>query len=97
MEDLALSWEDFQSLCNQGLLHPHARNLAIHPRVRYWGAVQTTGQVEIEGFLPNSVLRLAGFKIPPEESAFENELVQFLKSKFADCHITVSPIAILRG
>jgi lysyl-tRNA synthetase class 2 len=97
VEDVALSWEDFQSLCNEGVLKPHARNLAIHPRVRHWGAVEATGQIDIEGFLPNSVLRLAGFKEPPEESAFQNDLVQFLKNKFADCHIIVSPATVLHG
>jgi lysyl-tRNA synthetase class 2 len=94
VEDVALSREDFESLCNEGVLKPHARNLAVHPRVRHWGAVKATGQIDIEGFLPNSVLRLAGFKVGADESAFGNELVQFLKSKFAECHITVSPVSM---
>jgi lysyl-tRNA synthetase class 2 len=97
VEDVALSWEDFESLCNEGLLKPHARNLAVHPRVRHWGAVEATGQIDIEGFLPNSVLRLAGFKIAAEEISFDAAFVRFLKSKFADCHITVSPATVLRG
>ena len=97
VEDVALSWEDFQSLCNRGVLKPHARNLAVHPRVRQWGAVEATGQIDIEGFLPNSVLRLAGLKIAAEESSFGNDLVRFLKNKFADCHITVSPPTVLRA
>jgi lysyl-tRNA synthetase class 2 len=97
VEDLALSWEDFEALCNEGLLKPHARNLAVHPRVRHWGAVEATGQIDIEGFLPNSVLRLAGFKIAAEESSFGGEFVQFLKNKFVDCHVTVSPVTVLRG
>jgi lysyl-tRNA synthetase class 2 len=92
VEDLALSREDFESLCNRGVLKPRARNLALHPRARHWGAAPATGQIDIEGFLPNSVLRLAGFKVAADESAFGNELAQFLKNKFPDCHITVSPI-----
>jgi hypothetical protein len=95
VEDVALSWEDFQSLCNEGALQPHARRLAVHPRVRHWGAVEATGQVDIEGFLPNSVLRLAGFKVAAEGESFEVVLVQFLKNKFVDCHITVSPVTVL--
>jgi lysyl-tRNA synthetase class 2 len=91
VEDLALSWEDFQALCNEDVLKPHARNLAVHPRVRHWGAVEATGQIDIEGFLPNSVLRLAGFKVAAEEDAFCTAFVQFLKARFPDCQVTVSP------
>jgi hypothetical protein len=91
VEDLALSWEDFQALCNEGVLKPRARNLAVHPRVRHWGAAEATGQIDIEGFLSNSVLRLAGFKIPAEEDAFSLAFVQFLKARFPDCQVTVSP------
>jgi hypothetical protein len=65
--------------------------------VRHWGAVEATGQIDIEGFLPNSVLRLAGFKIAAEDSSFGGDFVQFLKSKFADCHVTVSPVTVLRS
>ena len=95
VEDAALSWEDFQRLCNEGALKPHARHLAVHPRVRRWGAAAATGQIEVEGFLPNSVLRLAGFKIAGEGTSFENELVRYLKNKFVDCHVTVSPVAVM--
>ena len=97
VEDLALSREDFEALCNEGVLKPHARNLAVHPRVRHWGAVEATGQIDIEGFLPNSVLRLAGFKIATGEPSFEAAFVQFLKNKFADCHVTVSPTTVQRS
>jgi len=96
VEDLALSWEDFQALCNEGALQPHARNLAVHPRVRLWGRVEATGQIDIEGFLPNSVLRLAGFKIAGEGAVLGSELAQFLKNKFVDCHVTLSPVTVLR-
>jgi lysyl-tRNA synthetase class 2 len=95
VEDLALSWEDFQRLCNEGALKPHSLNLAVHPRVRHWGAAAATGQIEVEGFLPNSVLRLAGFKIAGAAASLENELAQFLKNKFVDSHVTVSPVAVM--
>jgi len=95
VEDAALSWEDFQRLCNEGALQPRARNLAVHPRLRRWGAAAATGQIEVEGFLPNSVLRLAGFKITGEGISFENDLVRYLKNKFVDCHVTVSPVAVM--
>lgn len=97
VEDLALSWEDFETLCNEGALKPHAHNLAVHPHVRHWGAARASGHVEIEGFLPNSVLRLAGFRIKAGEPSFEAALVQFLKSKFPGSHITLSPPTVLRS
>jgi hypothetical protein len=97
VEDAALSWEDFQRLCNEGALKPHARHLAVHPRVRHWGAAAATGQIEVDGFLPNSVLRLAGFKIAGDGTAFGSELAQFLKNKFADCQVTVSPPTVSPG
>jgi lysyl-tRNA synthetase class 2 len=97
VEDLALSWEDFAALCNEGVLKPHARNLAVHPHVRVWTESLATGQIDIEGFLPNRVLRLAGFKLKGGEVSFEGELAQFLKNKFAECHLVVSPPTVLRG
>jgi hypothetical protein len=61
--------------------------------------------VEVEGFLPNSVLRLAGYKIkadgPPQEekekSSIELSLVGFLHKTFPECKITVSPPTALRS
>jgi lysyl-tRNA synthetase class 2 len=97
VEDLALSWEDFEALCREGVLKPHARNLAVHPHVRVWTESLATGQIDIEGFLPNRVLRLAGFKLKGGEVAFEGELAQFLKTSFAECHLVVSPTTVLRG
>lgn len=113
VEDLALTVEDFESLCAGGLFKPHARNVTIKPHVRIWrGAAMTdcaraSGHVEIEGFLPNSVLRLAGFKIhseaPLSEEAerrkfvelLEHSLVQFLRRTFPECHVTLSPATML--
>jgi lysyl-tRNA synthetase class 2 len=96
VEDLALSWPDFKELCNQGLLQPHAKNLAIHPRARNWEGKWVTGQVDIEGFLPNSILRLAGFEKGAGGRSFEVPLVEFLKEKFAGCQLTVSPATVAR-
>ncbi len=114
VEDLALSYEDFESLCKDGVLKPHARNLTVKPHVRLWsvasplGRSRASGHVEIEGFLPNSVLRLSGYKIKFEEILSEEEekkkvldllelsLVQFLRKTFPDCQITVSPATVMR-
>ena len=114
VEDLALSVEDFESLCNDGVLKPHARNLTVKPHVRLWSAAASRGpsrgsaHVEIEGFLSNSVLRLSGYKIkseaalPEEEEKqkildlLERSLVQFLREKFPECQVTVSPATVMR-
>ena len=114
VEDLALSFEDFESLCDDGVLKPHARNLTVKPHVRLWsvaspaGRSRASGHVEIEGFLPNSVLRLSGYKIKSEESLSEDvekkkvldllelSLVKFLRAKFPECQVTVSPATVMR-
>ena len=36
VEDLALTVEDFESLCAEGALKPHARHLTIKPHARIW-------------------------------------------------------------
>ena len=113
VEDLALSLDDFESLCDAGVLKPHAQNLTVKPHLRLWSAPSGSGQtrasahVEIEGFLPHSVLRLAGFKIsaePPLASedgkrkvveSFELTLAQLFRKRFSNCHVTVSPTTVL--
>ena len=112
VEDLDLSAEDFEALCREGALKPHARHLILKPHVRLWGAVpgqsRGSGHVEIEGFLPNSVLRLAGYQLKAEETLSEEEekkrlvgmielsLVKFLQEKFPECQVAVSPATVLR-
>jgi len=114
VEDLALSIEDFESLCADKVLKPHAHNLTIKPHVRLWNVASSTGRsrasghAEIEGFLPNSVLRLSGYKIKSEEKLSEDEekkkilelmevtLVQFIRDRFPECHVTVSPPTVMR-
>jgi hypothetical protein len=109
VEDLALSREDFESLCRDGAIKPHARNLTVKPHVRIWklasGELRGCGHVEIEGFFPNSVLRVAGYRIEKPLSkegggkevlkVMETSPVQFLKQAFPGCEVTVSPPTIL--
>jgi lysyl-tRNA synthetase class 2 len=103
LEDLALSHGDFAALCAEGRLKPHARNIFIKPHLRAWGGGRVSGHVEIEGFLANSVLRLAGWKSEPNEDdgkkkvleQLERALPQFLKKTFPDCEVTVSPVTVL--
>ncbi len=109
VEDLALTLEEFEALCVDGLFKPHARNLSLKPHLRIWGKGRASGHVEIEGFLPNSVLRLADCPTtanpaPVEESQkkkvldrLERSLPQFLKKTFPDCELTVSPATVMRN
>jgi hypothetical protein len=108
VEDLALSFEDFESLCRDGAIKPHARNLAVKPHVRLWSGGHASGHVEIEGFFANSVLRLAGFRTKSDPSPEDEEkkkmltlidssIVQFLKKTFSDCQVTVSPATLMKG
>ncbi len=107
VEDLALSFAEFETLCDDGLLKPHARHLLVKPRLRSWKApskdtVHLTAQAEIEGFLPNGVLRLAGgggggAENQPQKAVdwLEKTWVTYLRKKFSDCEVTVSPTTLL--
>jgi lysyl-tRNA synthetase class 2 len=108
VEDLALSFEDFEALCRDGAIKPHARNLAVKPHVRLWSGGHASGHVEIEGFFANSVLRLAGFRtksdpLPEDEekkkmlALIDSSIVQFLKKTFSDYQVTVSPATVMKG
>ncbi len=112
VEDLALSSDEFESLCRDGALKPHDKNLTVKPHLRLWtvaGQPRLSGHVEIEGFLANSVLRLAGCKInanaalPEEElkkavaASLELSLVVFLKKTFPACHLTLSPPTLMKN
>jgi len=113
VEDLALAFEEFQSLCKGGLLKPSVPHLTIKPHMRVWKApsssepARATGHVEIEGFLPNSVLRLSGFAMPAVErlpegetkvlESLERSLVDFLHKTFPEVKVTVSPPTALHS
>ncbi|MGH8490878.1 MAG: hypothetical protein ACREXS_18945, partial [Gammaproteobacteria bacterium] len=114
IDDLALSFEDFETLCDTGILKPQERHLTLKPHVRLWtfrlprDRSHASGHVEIEGFLPNSVLRLAGYTIKFEGPLSKDEeerkvldllelsLVEFLRKRFPQCRVTVSPATVLR-
>ncbi|HWD18686.1 MAG TPA: lysine--tRNA ligase [Verrucomicrobiae bacterium] len=87
VEDLALSWEDFESLCAAGLMKPHAKNLVVKPHTRRWSPERVTCHVEIEGFLAHSVLRLT-FTCKPDDRM---KVSEFLKRTFPQCDVTIAP------
>lgn len=114
MEDLAMSFEEFESLCHDGVLKPNGGHLTVRPNIHLWSAVpplgrsRTSGHVEIEGFLPNSMLRLTGYPIKSEEihsddgvkktflDLVDQSLVRLIRGAFPACHVTVSPPVVTR-
>ena len=110
VEDLALSFDDFKSLCTEGAIKPHAKHLLLKPHVRCWnagpvsGPSRASGHVEIEGLLAGSVVQLTGFAMPAgvadEElrikESLEIPLTRFLSKQFPGCEITVSPATVTR-
>jgi lysyl-tRNA synthetase class 2 len=105
VEDLVLSLEDFEELCREGMLRPHARHVSLKPHLRLWNKGRVSGHVEIEGFLANSVLRLAGWNSQAAEpdgkkkvlERMEKALPEFLRKAFPECEITLSPTTILQS
>ena len=81
--------------------------------MRLWngapGKSRCSGHVEIEGFLPGSVLRLAGYQLKADQVVSEDDekkrvggtielnLVKFLHQTFPECQVTVSPATVLRS
>jgi hypothetical protein len=113
VDDLALSVEDFEALCRDGVLKPHAHHLILKPHVRLWSVAPAKScgscHVEMEGFLANSVLRVAGYKIKTEEVLSDEEakkqvlglmelsLVKFLRERFPECQVAMSPATVLHN
>jgi len=113
VEDLVMTVEEFESLCAEGVLKPQTTHITIKPHVRIWNATpgksRASGHVDIEGFVPNGVLRVAGYKIGPEhahsepdrkkkeEALTELPLVRFLQRTFPNCKTTVSPPTALHN
>jgi lysyl-tRNA synthetase class 2 len=109
VEDLVLSFGEFEALCSDGSFKPAARHLFVKPHLRVWEKGRVSGHVEIAGFLANSTLRLAGAQAQAGEllsadaqkkkvlDQMERALPQFLKKTFPDCEVTVSPATIQGG
>jgi lysyl-tRNA synthetase class 2 len=110
VDDVALSVEEFEKLCRNGALKPHAKNIIVRPHIRLWKSEEgfaATGHAEVEGFLPNSLLRLAQSApaapagMPEQEAktkaaaALEKTLPEFLRKQFAGCEVTVSPATFM--
>ncbi|MGV3772608.1 MAG: lysine--tRNA ligase [Verrucomicrobiales bacterium] len=84
VEDLTLSFEEFTSLALTGHLLPKRKTLVVHPCIRIWPGnskeqkSKAHGWLEVEGFLNNGVLRLAGYQLEIEGNANEKEIKEKL-------------------
>src|SRR5262249_1691065 len=111
VEDLALSVEDFEALCREGALKPHAHNVILKPHVRLWPSSEAvsraSGHAELEGFLPNSVLRGAVRGVKPkgrlcgdgpkeQGGAWDKRGVVFRRQPFPAVIFTAPPATLLR-
>jgi lysyl-tRNA synthetase class 2 len=54
VEDLVLSFADFEALCGEGLLKPHARNLILKPHLRFWGLARVSGTWRLAASCPTA-------------------------------------------
>jgi lysyl-tRNA synthetase class 2 len=78
-EDMVLTFDEFEALCNDGVLAPQTNRLVVSPHVRIWpvqappGQWRASGYVEVEGFFSGNLLRLAGYTVNSKEPLHEAE------------------------
>jgi lysyl-tRNA synthetase class 2 len=77
VEDLTLTFEQFESLAKQGQLQPKRDTLVVHPHARVWPGqpARITGFADVEGFFANGILRLSGFDRSAEKPGAERDLL----------------------
>jgi lysyl-tRNA synthetase class 2 len=84
VEDLTVTFEQFENLAKENLLHPKRDTLVIHPHVRLWAPAQrgqpwkVTGSVDVEGFFANGVLRLSGYNLTSDKPGTERDQLQVI-------------------
>jgi lysyl-tRNA synthetase class 2 len=84
VEDMTLTFEQFDNLAKEDLLKPKRDTLVIHPHVRVWTPsfrgqpYRVTGFVEIEGFFANGILRLAGYTLTSDKPGSERDQLTVL-------------------
>jgi lysyl-tRNA synthetase class 2 len=84
VEDMTLTFEQFDNLAKEDLLKPKRDTLVIHPHVRVWTPsfrgqpYRVTGFVEVEGFLANGILRLAGYTLTSDKPGSERDQLTVL-------------------
>ena len=89
VEDLTLTFEQFDSLAKEGFLTPKRAHLVVHPHVRIWNPLtrgqpfRVTGFADVEGFFANGVLRLSGYTLTSDNPGSERDQLQILGDRGA--------------
>ena len=89
VEDLTLTFEQFDALAKDGLLHPKRNGLVLHPHVRVWNPAvrgqpfRVTGFVDVDGFFTNGVLRLSGYTLTSDKPGSERDQLQIVGDRAA--------------
>ena len=84
VEDLTLTFEQFDTLGKEGLLSPKRDHLVVHPHIRVWNPAlrgqpyRVTGYVDVEGYFVNGILRLSGYNLTSDRPGTEREQLQIL-------------------
>jgi lysyl-tRNA synthetase class 2 len=89
VEDLSLTFEQFDSLSREGMLMPKRAHLVLHPHIRVWTPsvrgqpYRVTGFVEVEGFFANGILRLSGYNLTSDNPGTERDQFHILGERAA--------------
>jgi lysyl-tRNA synthetase class 2 len=89
VEDLTLTFEQFDSLAREGAIIPKRPQLVVRPHIRIWNPAvrgqpyRVTGYVEIEGFLTNGILRLSGYNLTSDNPGTDRDQFQILGERGA--------------
>lgn len=89
VEDLTLTFEQFDSLAREGFLTPKRAHLVVHPHIRVWSPItrgqpfRVTGFVDVEGFFANGILRLSGYSLTSDNPGTERDQFQILGERAA--------------
>jgi lysyl-tRNA synthetase class 2 len=79
LEDLTLTFEQFDSLAKEGFLVPKRTHLVVHPHIRVWNPVtrgqpfRVSGFVDVEGFFANGILRLSGYSLTSDNPGTDRD------------------------
>jgi lysyl-tRNA synthetase class 2 len=89
VEDLTLTFEQFDSLAKEGFLAPKRPHLVVHPHVRVWSPIsrgqpfRVTGFADVEGFFANGILRLSGYSLTSDNPGTERDQFQIIGDRAA--------------
>ena len=89
VEDLTLTFEQFDNLGKEGALSPKREHLVVHPHIRVWNPAlrgqpyRVTGYVDVEGFFANGILRLSGYSLTSDKPGTEREQLAILGERAA--------------